>query len=119
MTPFGAKMRKLRAARELTLKRMAEDLQISAAYLSALEHGKRGRPRRMLVLQIVTYFDLGWEEQEELEALIRLSDPRVTVDTSGLNPKATELANRLARRIRHLPEAAIERLLHIFRDEEK
>ena len=73
----------------------------------------------MLVLQIVTYFDLGWEEQEELETLIRLSDPRVRVDTSGLNPKATELANRLARRIRHLPEAVIDRLLHILRDEEK
>ena len=28
MTPFGAKMRKLRGARELTLKRLAEDLQI-------------------------------------------------------------------------------------------
>ncbi|MGB1547242.1 MAG: helix-turn-helix domain-containing protein [Alphaproteobacteria bacterium] len=119
MTPFGAKMRELRAARELTLKRMAEDLQISAAYLSALEHGKRGRPRRMLVLQIATYFDLGWEEQEELEMLIRLSDPRVTVDTAGLSPKATELANELSRRIRHLPDAAIDRLLALLREEKK
>ncbi len=98
---------------------MAEDLQISGAYLSALEHGKRGRPRRMLVLQIVTYFDLGWEEQEELETLIRLSDPRVMVDTAGLPPKATELANELARRICHLPEAAIDRVLALLRDEKK
>ncbi|MCE2509515.1 MAG: helix-turn-helix domain-containing protein [Alphaproteobacteria bacterium] len=119
MTPFGAKMRELRAARELTLKRMAEDLQISAAYLSALEHGKRGRPRRMLVLQIATYFELGWEEQEELDALVRLSDPRVTVDTAGLPPKTTELANEFARRIRHLPEATIDRLLQILRNDGK
>ena len=119
MTPFGAKMRELRSARELTLRRLAEDLQISAAYLSALEHGKRGLPRQMLVLQIVTYFELDWEEQEELEALVRLSDPRVTVDTSGLNPKATELANRLACSIRKLPEDTVNRLLHALQNEGK
>lgn len=119
MTPFGAKMRALRAARGLTLKRLAEDLQISAAYLSALEHGKRGRPSRMLFLQIVAYFDLGWEAQEELENLVRLSNPKVTVDTAGLNPEATELANLLARRIRHLSKATIARALRLLRDEEK
>ncbi|HSR55325.1 MAG TPA: helix-turn-helix transcriptional regulator, partial [Alphaproteobacteria bacterium] len=44
MTPFGAKVRELRRQRGVTLKRMAEDLQLSPAYLSALEHGHRGRP---------------------------------------------------------------------------
>ena len=39
MTPFGAKLRQLRADRDITLKQMAEGLQISAAFLSALEHG--------------------------------------------------------------------------------
>ena len=28
--------------------------------------------------------------------LARISHPRITIDTSGLTPKATELANRLA-----------------------
>ena len=41
MTPFGAKLRELRKARGITLKEMAESLEISSAYLSALEHGKR------------------------------------------------------------------------------
>ena len=44
MTPFGDRMRKLRAERNVTLKDMAEALGVSSAYLSALEHGKRGRP---------------------------------------------------------------------------
>lgn len=116
MTPFGEKIRALRTARGLTLKRMAEDLQISAAYLSSLEHGKRGRPSRMLFLQIATYFELGWGAQEELEGLVRLSNPRVMVDTAGLNPKATALANLLARRIRHLPEDTLDRMLRILGD---
>ena len=44
MTPFGDRMRKLRSERGITLKEMAEALGVSSAYLSALEHGKRGRP---------------------------------------------------------------------------
>ena len=38
MTPFGARLRALRAARGVTLKHLAEALQVSAAYLSALEN---------------------------------------------------------------------------------
>ncbi len=61
MTPFGAKLRQLRAGRGLRLKQMAEDLQVSAAYLSALEHGHRGRPAPGLVMQIAGYFELIWD----------------------------------------------------------
>jgi transcriptional regulator with XRE-family HTH domain len=111
MTPFGARLRVLRAERGLTLKRMAADLGVSPAYLSALEHGKRGTPRRMFVVQICAYFNIIWDEAEALERLVALSNPRVTVDTSGLSPRATELANRLAQRIRELPEEKIEKLL--------
>jgi len=42
MTPFGQKVRNLRDQRGITLKKMATDLHVSSAYLSALEHGHRG-----------------------------------------------------------------------------
>ena len=45
MTPLGQKMRELREARGVTLKQMATALNVSSAYLSALEHGRRGRRR--------------------------------------------------------------------------
>jgi len=114
MTPFGARVRELRARKGVTLKEMAETLQISAAYLSALEHGKRGVPSPMLVRQICGYFHIIWDEAEEMEALARLSHPRVTVDTSGLGPKATLLANRLARSIDRLDEPTLDRLLAVM-----
>ena len=102
MTPLGAKMRELREARGLTLKQMAAALNVSSAYLSALEHGKRGKPTWILLQRIIHYFNVIWDEAEELQRLAELSDPKVTIETAGLSPEATELANRLARDIGRL-----------------
>ena len=96
MTPFGARLRALRAERGVTLQRLAGELQVSAAYLSALEHGKRGAPSAGLVHQVNEFFGLIWDDAEELARLARLSHPRVTVNTAGLTPEQTALANRLA-----------------------
>ena len=102
MTPLGQKMRDLREQRGVTLKEMAKALNVSSAYLSALEHGKRGRPTWGMLQRIIHYFNVIWDEAEEVQRLAELSDPRVTIDTAGLDPEATELANRLARDIHRL-----------------
>lgn len=114
MTPFGARLRALREARGITLTELAAALHVSAAYLSALEHGKRGRPSAGLIHQVNEHFGLIWDEAEELVALARLSHPRVVVDTAGLSPEATRLANELARRIRDLPAARVAALLAVL-----
>jgi transcriptional regulator with XRE-family HTH domain len=111
MTPFGVRLRQLRAERGISLKSMAEALGVSAAYLSALEHGRRGRPTHAMVVAICAQLNIIWDEADELLRLARLSHPRVTVDTAGLSPDATELANLLAERIRKLPP---ERVLHLL-----
>jgi len=107
MTPFGEKVRALRRKKGVTLKQMAGALELSPAYLSALEHGHRGRPTPALVVQICEYFHLIWDDYEEMHRIVRLSHPRVTVDTSGLSPEATELANLLAERIADLDPETI------------
>lgn len=115
MTPFGAKIRALREAKGITLKQMASDLHVSSAYLSALEHGQRGRPSPGLVMQICGYFDIIWDDVEDLKALADLSHPKITIDTSGLSPERTELANRLAKRIDTLPEEMVAVMLDLVR----
>ena len=110
MTPFGARLRALRATRGITLRALAAQLQVSAAYLSALEHGKRGAPSAGLVHQVCEAFGLIWDEAEALAQLARLSHPRVLVDTAGLTPEQTALANRLAQDIRRLPPETVAAL---------
>ena len=111
MTPFGQKVRDLRERNQTSQKTMARDLGVSAAYLSALEHGNRGRPTPGLILQICGYFSLNWDETEELKQLAELSHPRIAVDTAGLSPRATELANLLATHIADLDEQTLDWIL--------
>jgi transcriptional regulator with XRE-family HTH domain len=111
MTPFGARMRKLRADRGITLKDMAAAVGTTPAYLSALEHGKRGRPSWHHIQRIITYFNVIWDEAEELVRLARISHPRITINTAGLDPEATELANLLADRISKLRHDDVKQLL--------
>jgi len=111
VTPFGHRVRELREARGMTLAQMAEGLGVSPAYLSALEHGKRGQPTWMMLQRIMAYFNVIWDEAEALRMLADLSDPRVVVDTAGLSPEATELANLLAKQISTLPTDAVAELL--------
>jgi transcriptional regulator with XRE-family HTH domain len=110
-TPFGERLRALRQERGVRLKDLAEALGVSEAYLSALETGRRSRPTPARVDQICAYFGTIWDEAEALKDLARLSQPRITIDTTGLSPEATHLANRLAQRIRRLDRETLKKLL--------
>jgi transcriptional regulator with XRE-family HTH domain len=112
MTPLGAKIRELREARGISLKDMASALNVSSAYLSALEHGRRGRPTGFLLHRMIAFFNVIWDEAEELQRLAEMSDPKVTIDTGGLVPEATELTNRLAADIGRLDSEDLKFLLN-------
>jgi len=113
-TPFGEAVRKLRVRKGVSQKQMAAALNVSPAYLSALEHGKRGLPTFDLLQRIAGYFNIIWDEAEELFLLARSSDPRVVIDTSGLPPEYTAFANRLAGQIRSLDATVLEELMALL-----
>ncbi|MFZ1681106.1 MAG: helix-turn-helix transcriptional regulator [Rhizobiaceae bacterium] len=112
MTPFGERLRELRLARGVTQKQMAAAIGVSAAYLSALEHGRRGEPTWPMVQKIIGYFNIIWDDADDLARLARgQSRARVLVDATGLSPRAVELANRLAEQIGDLDEEMLEQLI--------
>ena len=111
MTPFGTRVRELRRQRGVTQGEMAKALGVSGAYLSALEHGRRGRPTWPMLQRMIHFLNVIWDDAEELERLAELSHPRVVVDTSGLDAQATALANRLADSIAILAPADVKALM--------
>lgn len=110
MTPFAEAVRELRRRKGVTQKEMAAAIGVSPAYLSALEHGRRGRPSFDLLQRVAGYFNIIWDEAEELFEIAGASDPRIVVDTAGLSPSYTRLANTLARKIRSLPADRVDRI---------
>ncbi len=115
MTPFGLRIRELRAEKKVTQKQMAKTLNVSAAYLSALEKGNRGAPSWDFVQRIIGYFNIIWDDAEELERLAMTSHPKVAVDTTKLSVEATELANLLAQRITELDKQDLMEIAHDIR----
>lgn len=114
MTPFGQAIRDMRRKRGISQKTMAAAIGVTPAYVSALEHGHRGQPSWELVQRIIGYFNVIWDEAEELQKLAAISHPRIVVDTSGLSVEATRLANRLASDIGKLDETAIREMLSLL-----
>ena len=114
MTPFGEALRELRRRKGVSQKQMAAALNVSAAYLSALEHGKRGAPSFDFLQRVAGYFNVIWDEAEELFRIANVSAPKVVLDTSGLTPEHTAFANRLSEQIRALSPETIRALEDIL-----
>jgi len=110
VTPFGEKLRALRTARGISQRELAAALLVSPAYLSALEHGRRGAPSAGLIHQICAYFGLIWDDADELLALARISRPRLKLNTAGLTPEQTALGNAFARALRNLDPETVATL---------
>ena len=117
MTPFGQRMRELRAARGLTQQQQADQLGVSKAYISALETGGRGQPSAPFVDQICAWLGLIWDDAEELKALAAVSHPKPTIDASRATPDMVALANLLSQHAESLDGAACTRLLNILKEE--
>ena len=56
-TPFGKAVRHLRERKGVSQKEMAKALGVSPAYLSALEHGRRGMPSFEFLQRVAGYFN--------------------------------------------------------------
>jgi len=115
VTPFGERIRSLRRERGIAQRDMAGAIGVSPAYLSALEHGRRGVPNWAMVQKIIGFFNIIWDDAEELQRLAARSDPRIVIDTAGLPPRATELSNLLSETISSLSEEEIDTLIEQLR----
>ncbi|MBP2301418.1 helix-turn-helix domain-containing protein [Azospirillum picis] len=107
LTPFGKALRKLRIDRSLLLADMAEELEVSAAFLSGIETGKKSIPGN-LITKLVSIYRLSDEEINSLQDAADASARTIT-----LRPTSTEQSRfmtALARRFNELDENEFARL---------
>lgn len=98
LTPFGLAVREIRLRLGLTLKDMADSLETSSAYVSAIEFGEKALTVKHLD-QTVEYFS-GKVSAEEL-GKIRVAGltSMKSIPIEGLNMDSKELVAAFARRL--------------------
>ena len=119
MTPFGIKLKYIRAQRHKSLKDLSKALKVSTAYISMLENGKRGRPADGLIELICSYFNLSWEEADELKFLAKHSDINTKMNSEKLSFNATMLTNVLKNNIKWLTEEQLKNLTIMIQEMSK
>jgi transcriptional regulator with XRE-family HTH domain len=84
LTPLGKFLRKKRKVCQKTLLKMANDLEISSAYLSAVEYGKKNISSAVLD-KVIILLSLSDDDIVHIKLLVSLSSNVLEVDISKLN----------------------------------
>lgn len=113
LTAFGKFCRKLRIEHDEILKGMADKLEVTAAYLSAVEMGKRNIPSDWFN-SITKIYSLSENEQKELQAAIDSSIKQVKIDLDNYNEKQKQTAAMFARKLASLDDNDLRKLAKIF-----
>ncbi len=107
LTEFGQFLRKLRIDFDELLKDMADKLEVTSSYLSAVETGKRNIPETW-VEKISQFYKLDGVEQEALQVAADNSARAITMDISTMIPQRKETALLFARKFDDVDESTIE-----------
>jgi transcriptional regulator with XRE-family HTH domain len=107
LTPFGKALRKLRIDHGLLLAQMAEALEVSAAFLSNVEMGKKSIPYEILD-RIIEIYHLNDEQENELRDAADASARSVTLKPT--TPEQSKFATALARRLNNMDDDDIEKI---------
>lgn len=97
LTKFGKTVRKLRIDKGVTLKQMADTLNRTSAYLSAVETGRKNLPDP-LVDEVAKYFELSEEDYKALRLDAEISRTSVSIPLDGISEPQREVAAVFARK---------------------
>jgi transcriptional regulator with XRE-family HTH domain len=97
ITEFGKELRKIRIDKNLVLKNMADDLDFSSSYLSAIECGKRKIPDD-IITRLSAIYDLSEEEIDDLKNSKNKSSENLVININNISTEKRNLALQFARR---------------------
>lgn len=115
LTRFGKQLRTLRIEYDQRLKDMADKLGVTAAYLSAVENGKRKVPDSW-ISTLTNSYGLSNEEACKLQELAYEEEHKTSVKISFENASESEidLAMSFARRFKNLSDEQVNELQKIL-----
>lgn len=115
LTAFGKFCRKLRIDKGDLLKDMANSLGVSAAYLSAVEVGKRNVPEDW-VSRIAEIYGLAENELSEMKEAYEQTITQIKIDLSGDSPNRRQTAMVFAREFKEFDDEGLAELLETMKN---
>lgn len=112
-TRLGDFLRSIRMKANISLRKMANDLGISPAFLSAVENGKKKMPDSWFALVPDTY-GLSDGEVNEFKDIAYESFDTVELNIAKASENNKKLAIRFARRFDDIDEKTSEELLELL-----
>lgn len=113
LTAFGREVRKLRIDRTETLRQMADALQVSPAFLSAVETGSKPLPEGFLE-RVIKHFKSSNEQRTILENAANMSQKKVQIDLGAATDGTRALALAFARRLPSMSKTQQQALMDIL-----
>lgn len=114
ITEFGKALRKLRIDRNEVLKDMADKLQMTSSYLSAIECGKRNIPSDF-ISRIVDIYRLNEEEIRILHEARDNCIDSIEIKLSGNGRQKRDLALQFARKFDDLDNETTKTILNFLK----
>ena len=113
-TVVGSFLRKLRLQNGEKLKDMAEKLNVSSAFLSAVENGKKKMPNSWYD-KLTNLYNLSTQQQEALKTAVIESGETVELNIKGISSGNRELAIYFARHFDTLDEETGKQIFAILK----
>ena len=114
MTKFGIFIRKFRLDKGIRLRDMAKDLDISPAYLSAMETGHKDITQS-LADKIISVYNLSIEQTKELKKSIVLSQQKICITTGQIAWK-NEIVSMMKEKLDNLSEEQRLKIIEVLKE---
>ncbi len=118
MNSIGEFLRTIRMQNGEILKNMAEKLNVSSAFLSAVENGKKKMPVDW-EMKLKEIYSLNEEEIEKLKVAVLESGEKVEINIKDASPKNRDLAIVFARSFGTLEDTEADEIKKILKKTEE
>ena len=115
ITEFGKYIRKLRIDHAITLRQMADAIELSPSFLSSVETGKRNITPSYFD-NVVRYFQLNDQDTAELRNLADISKNEISLSIKEATFEQKNSAIAFARRLNSLTTDDLKKINDILKD---
>jgi HTH-type transcriptional regulator, competence development regulator len=117
ITEIGKYLRHLRVDHDETLKDMAAKLNVSSAYVSSVECGKRAFPDKWIEI-LNDKYNLNESESIELEKVVSIAKSQVNIEMNNFSDEQQDISIKFARNIKNADPDLLSKLQKLLDAEE-